>query len=182
MDTADQAFKWAAEFVLEAEGVMSDHADDPGGLTKFGISQRWHPGVDVASLTGEGALEIYRAEYWERAGCDVMPESLALMVFDGAVNQGTPDAVRWVQRALDLKADGIAGPVTRGVLVAHATAPAARRRDILVDVLSWRALEYAGQAIKSPASYSVNARGWFRRLALVGQTAAIMSLGEGAGS
>jgi len=36
--------------------------DPDGGVTKFGIAQKQHPGVDAANLTRDGSLAIYQAE------------------------------------------------------------------------------------------------------------------------
>jgi lysozyme family protein len=38
-------FEKALDFVLTAEGDLVDDPPDPGGLTKFGISQRAYPMV-----------------------------------------------------------------------------------------------------------------------------------------
>jgi lysozyme family protein len=59
-------FERALAFTLRWEGGLSQDPDDPGGTTKYGISARAHPEVDVRNLTLEDAKEIYRKEYWER--------------------------------------------------------------------------------------------------------------------
>ena len=50
--------------VLKREGGYVNDPDDPGGETKYGISKRAHPDVDIASLTPESAAEIYKDYYW----------------------------------------------------------------------------------------------------------------------
>ena len=37
--------------ILAEEGGLSNHPDDPGGLTKYGISQRSYPTLNIATLT-----------------------------------------------------------------------------------------------------------------------------------
>ena len=76
------------DFVLSAEGGLVDDGSDPGGLTKFGISQRAYPNLDIRELTIEGAKALYRKDYWNRFSCDKLPPGIALLVFDAAVNQG----------------------------------------------------------------------------------------------
>ena len=82
-------FDAAVTFVLHQEdqtdtGVITT---DSGGVTKWGISQRWHPEVDVAALSRDDAIAIYRQVYWRQAW-ESLPTGLALCVFDCAVNQG----------------------------------------------------------------------------------------------
>lgn len=181
MKTPEHSFRLAVEYVLAREGVLSDHGTDPGGLTKYGISQRWHPEVEVSSLTVEAAIEIYRDKYWKLAACDAMPFSLALITFDAAVNQGPQDAVKYLQDSLDLTADGLAGPKTRAALAPFGVRRAGggdARRLLVCDIASYRGLAYAAEAINSPASYAVNARGWFRRLALTVQYASVLTVSE----
>lgn len=86
--------------------------NDPGGLTKFGISQKAYPSLDIAHLTRDQAKEIYRRDYWLACKCDDLPRALAISVFDTAVNQGTTKAKRLLQMALATTIDGVIGPKT----------------------------------------------------------------------
>lgn len=146
MSLFDKAFDW----ILEVEGPMSNDPRDPGRLTKFGIAQRYHPDVDVAGLTVEGAKAIYKQEYWDRARCGEFPTPIALALFDAAVNQGVAKAVRLLQLALRVHPDGIVGKQTLEA------AQRALPYELLDDFQSHRALSYSeGQHIFR--------RGWFRR-------------------
>jgi lysozyme family protein len=147
------AFAQAFDFVVSKaiEGGDTNDPDDPGGLTRFGIAQNKHPNVDVASLTLDGAREIYRWEYWEPCRCEEFPPPLALALFDSAVNQGTGAAVRLLQRALRVDVDGIVGPDT------ISAAGGVVSEDLLVEFLSYRAARYADGNPKFR-------RGWFARL------------------
>lgn len=78
----------ACNLVVGIEAGYVNNPADPGGETKYGISKRAHPDVDIKSLTLEGAQAIYQREYWEPLGCDAMPWSAALLVFDCGVNEG----------------------------------------------------------------------------------------------
>lgn len=59
------SFEKIIEFTLKWEGFLSDDKDDPGGLTKYGISQKHHPALNIPELTLDEAKELYRKEYWE---------------------------------------------------------------------------------------------------------------------
>lgn len=81
-------FETAIAYVLRYEGSLSDDKRDPGGLTKFGISQRAYPDLDIAGLTLNEAKQIYLRDYWWPVRAHELPETLRLVVFDCAVNQG----------------------------------------------------------------------------------------------
>ena len=96
MNNFDKAIKFTLSW--EGEGGKASPGD-PGGLTKWGISQRAHPSVGVANLTREQAIEIYREDYWDRLGCEGLPAPLDVALFDTAVNVGVNRALGW----LDMK-------------------------------------------------------------------------------
>lgn len=87
------------EFVLAWEGGYTDDPTDPGGRTNFGISQRAYPDLDIASLTREDAVAIYRRDYWTPAGCDGLPPPMALVAFNASVNCGVARARKWLSMA-----------------------------------------------------------------------------------
>lgn len=97
---------------LEGGERVTEDPRDPGGLTKWGVSQRAFPSLDIRALSRDQAMALYDEHYWRRCRCDELPARLALMVFDTAVNQGTGKAARLLQRAVGVSADGVLGPVT----------------------------------------------------------------------
>lgn len=100
-------------FLWEWEGTTyEDDPDDRGGATKFGIDQRSHPDVDIRNLTDEQAKEIYRKDYWAKIKGGELPEKLAVVMMDIAVNNGTGRAIKWVQQMFGVVADGVIGPIT----------------------------------------------------------------------
>jgi lysozyme family protein len=105
-------FTTAVTFVLQWEGGLSTDDTDPGGLTNFGISQRSYPDLNIRALTKDGASSIYFRDFWVRCSCPQLPPSLAILVMDCAVNQGPNQAIRLLQNALKVPADGIVGPIT----------------------------------------------------------------------
>jgi hypothetical protein len=111
-------FNQAVAFSLKWEGDYSFDKDDPGGETKYGISKRAYPDVDIKSLTKLEAERLYKKDYWDKAGCDSMEPKLAIAVFDSAVNCGvgrvrswlsereSPQDIRWfIQRRIQYYLD-----------------------------------------------------------------------------
>lgn len=86
--------------VLKSEGgeKYTNHPNDPGGPTKYGITLkdvRAHIDPDataetVRQLTRDEALEIYRDKYWGHRCIrgDALPAGLDYVVFDYGVNAG----------------------------------------------------------------------------------------------
>lgn len=89
-------FQRSLEFVLAHEGgeKVTKNPHDPGGTTKWGISQRAYPHLDIESLTREQAEGIYYADYWHKAGCDDIPWPMDCILFDTAVNLGVSGALK----------------------------------------------------------------------------------------
>ena len=107
--------------VLRREGgsKLTKDPDDPGGTTKYGISKRANPDVDVENLTEDEAVVIYLDKYWKPSKASYLPESLQDMYFDMVVNFGQSRAVKILQEACNHKnkdkkliIDGKIGPNT----------------------------------------------------------------------
>jgi lysozyme family protein len=153
---SDLFYNVAVPHILKVEGGYVNDADDPGGETKYGISKAAWPNVDIASLTKDQAIEIYRKEYWvPTAGRieDLSPE-IALVIFDWAVNSGRKLAVMKLQEALHVTQDGDIGPKTRAAL-----AGAANKQLLVTNLLAARAMFYT--QLKTWAKFGL---GWMRRL------------------
>jgi lysozyme family protein len=93
-------FLAAFALVVGEEGGYVNDPQDPGGETKYGISKRSYPNLDIAGLTLEQAQGIYYSDYWGALGLDTKPWNQALLLFDAGVNQGVgfaktlpPDAI-----------------------------------------------------------------------------------------
>jgi lysozyme family protein len=101
----------------EFEGGYVNDPADPGGETKFGISKRSYPSLDIKSLTRDQVKPIYKADFWGPAGCDAVPDELKYPLFDFAVNSGPRRAVKTLQKRLGVVADGSLGPKTLAELM-----------------------------------------------------------------
>ena len=68
-------FHTAMKFILspDVEGEYSNDPNDPGGETKWGISKRAYPDLDIRNLTKADALAIYFRDYWTACDCDNIP-------------------------------------------------------------------------------------------------------------
>lgn len=138
------AFDICFRFVVrpDIEGGYSNDPDDPGKETKYGISKRAHPNVDIKNLTLDGAKKIYHDEYWLPCDCAaIRPRPAKLMVFDCAVNQGV----------------GVARRMWTAV---------ENRSDRLEMFMAMRAVRYS-----HTKKYEKYGRGWHKRLFLVTEAA-----------
>jgi lysozyme family protein len=106
------AFSRAIEFSLKWEGGYSNDPLDPGGETRYGISKRSYPDLDIAHLTRLDAIDIYRRDFWGPAKCNVMRFPLSMVHFDCAINSGIHQAAIILQRTLGVVEDGNIGPKT----------------------------------------------------------------------
>lgn len=147
------SFDRAFEIILGSEGGYSNHPEDPGGETKYGITKRDYPDLDIKNLTVEQAKRIYRSNYWDTVRGDFLPSHVATLVFDSAVNQGPGRAIRFMQKALKVDADGVIGPKT--IKAAQSIDP----EEFTVKFMAERALHYA-----SLSTFPTFGRGWMRRL------------------
>jgi lysozyme family protein len=113
----DKNFDYAIDIVLKHEGgsAISNHSADPGGLTRYGISQRSYPNVNIRNLTLEKAKDIYYRDYWVKGRYNkINHKKLSAKVFDAAVNMGNKQANKLIQRACltagkSLVVDGMLG-------------------------------------------------------------------------
>ena len=99
-------------FVLEMEGGYTVDSNDPGGQTKYGISKKSYPDIDIINLTIDDAKNIYERDFWIPCRCDVLPSPFAISLFDCAVNQGVRTSIKIFQKSLGVDTDGIIGPKT----------------------------------------------------------------------
>ena len=100
------------------EGGYVKDPKDAGGETKFGISKRSYPHLDIKNLVRDQVRKIYFCDFWMKAKCEqIDDENLAVKFFDLAVHTGIPQAVKLIQRALrsageQVVEDGIIGSIT----------------------------------------------------------------------
>lgn len=113
---ADTVFDKAFANVVGIEAGYVNDPQDPGGETKYGISKRSYPNVDIKNLTLDGAKQIYMDDFWLYLRCDRMNPSLAEFVFDFAINSGRETVAEKLQQAVGTLPDGKIGPATLAAL------------------------------------------------------------------
>lgn len=100
------------EGIIDREGGLSDHPEDPGGLTKWGISQRAYPKLNIATLTRADAAAIYLRDYLRKYKLHELSNAQnAEIVCDWIVNSG-PIIIKTLQRVLRVTPDGQIGAQT----------------------------------------------------------------------
>ena len=155
-------FLLAVAEVIDIEGGYVCNPADPGGETKFGISKRMYPDVDIKALTYGMAVDIYWRDYWLAGRCQELPGAFAVFLFDSLVNHRAIDAAKMLQRGLNVVADGQIGPITlQAAQNSYSTATLAR-------MLSYRADFYTLISGKRETLKQFR-RGWFKRLFLLQQ-------------
>jgi lysozyme family protein len=104
--------------IINIEGGLTNDRNDGGGLTKYGISQRSYPHLDIPNLTTQQALNIYEHDYWDRNQLSLITSQLiANQLFLLVVNTGAEPAIKIMQSALvrrgmKVTVDGVIGSVT----------------------------------------------------------------------
>ena len=152
-----KSFKEIIEKVLHHEGGYVNDPKDLGGETKYGITKRFYPDVDIKNLTIEQAVEIYKKDYWDKNKVESLPQNLWHIYFDMCVNMGKRTAVKVLQRAAvnkgrDIEVDGGLGPMTIGAL-----------KGVELDrVRAYRIKYYADLVTRKPDLEKFY-YGWFRR-------------------
>lgn len=153
-------FNRAFDLLITHEGGFSNHPDDPGGATMYGVTEvvaraEGYTGP-MRELTLDFAKQVYRKRYWDACRCDQMPDVLRYPLFDAAVNSGPGQAIKWLQAAVGVKADGAIGPVTQQAV--NMAAPQPTRQKMIGN-----RLRFMTQLSNWP-SFS---KGWARRIAAI---------------
>lgn len=159
--------------VLEEEQGESNSKHDRGGYTKWGISSRWYPDINIADLTILGVGNIYYRDYWLFNKCDQMPVDMACVVFDTAVNQGGKFARKTLQRLVGVKRDGIIGRKTLSALNTNTDL------FLLTQFTRYRCMRYTNLAQKDHTQIMF-IEGWIDRALEVLINAQMIALFDGA--
>ena len=158
-----KTFEEMVEVVIEHEGgsTVTDTPEDSGGLTKYGISQKAYPKLDIRNITKDQAISIYYKDYWKKGKVELLPERLWMIYFDMVVNMGRSRATKVLQEACNhknknmIKVDGMIGKNT-----AKASQKVEYKR-----VQSFRVKFYADLIHRKPALIKFW-YGWYKRAIL----------------
>jgi len=123
-------FDGAFARLIGNEGGLSMDRNDSGNWTgsqigagtlkgsKYGISAASYPDIDIQNLTMDAAKAIYLQDYWLACACDKLADPIAFLLFDMAVNSGQGNAIRALQKALGVVADGVLGDKSMAAIAA----------------------------------------------------------------
>lgn len=161
----DAAFQRAVAFVIDQLEGGGREVTDSGGLTRWGISQRAYPQLDIHTLSRERAEALYARDYWAPLRAGEIPAPLALCLFDAGVNQGVHTATILLQEVLGVGTDGTIGPKT--VAAARQSGP-----ETIVRFLERRLHRYELIARTRPFHITYLA-GWRSRVLRVAMEAAL---------
>ena len=109
-------FEQAFSKLIEHEGGFSNHPEDAGGATMWGITEAVARqngfSAPMNTMTLDFAKLIYKQLYWDSVRADELPDEVRFAVFDAAVNSGTGRAIKWLQQAVNEVQDGVIGAMT----------------------------------------------------------------------
>ena len=144
--------------LLKHEGGFVNHKDDPGGATRYGVTeavarQAGYQGR-MQDLPLDVASKIYRDLYWSPVRADELPSAIQYPMFDAAVNSGVRQSILWLQRAVGVKDDGVLGPQTLQAV-----------KNQNSEVLMRRLLAQRLKFMSGLSNWPAFGRGWARRIA-----------------
>lgn len=143
--------KWLNR-IFKHEG---EYWDDPvGGPTKYGISQRSYPHLDIKNLSIQKAADIYKKDFLEKIKYERYEDGVAFQLLDFAIHSGVHGAIKELQRAIGVVPDGTIGTKTL------------ERIDSLTESdLVMLLLAYRLRFLTYRKNWNENSRGWARRIA-----------------
>jgi lysozyme family protein len=150
------SFSNAFSLLIKLEGGI---VTDSGGLTKFGISKKQYPNVDIANLTIEAAEAIYLRDYWQKYHCGMLPEGLDICLFCVGVDTGMGTAIEILQHLLEIPVDGIIGNMTLQNILHYPSL-----NDLIINFLAKCSIHYS-----QCEEFSTDGFGWFRRLFIISE-------------
>ena len=175
------SFLLAHERTIQLEGGYSNHADDLGGATRWGITEavarRWGYEGEMVALPDSTALRIAEVWYWQALRLDevdALYSELAWVLYDVGFNTGTSRAGVWLQRCLnvnnaqgtryaDVAVDGVVGDGTLRALRRYADLRGGRGEAVLITcVRGLQVAHYVSISEARPPNESF-AYGWLRR-------------------
>ena len=152
--------------IVGHEGGFSDNRLDPGNWTggvigqgslkgtKFGISAKSYPDLDIAGLVLPDVVALYQRDFVRPLKLGRYRDGVAYQLLDFAVNAGPDRAIRRLQRVVGVGTDGVVGPLTLAALEA-------RSEGDLIMLLVAERIEFLTYLRNWPDA----GKGWMRRMA-----------------
>lgn len=174
-------FNFAHKFSALWEGGLTNHPNDPGGITNHGVSLRWLRSLgpeygdidgdgdidadDIRALTKEQAAVLFRQKFWDAYKLSELPEISAAAHYDCVMNTGPKQATLITQRACNcfvgpygdkLAVDGAFGPLTKLFLKSWTT------KALVTKMIDLRVKYYRDLCAAKP-KYRPFEKGWYNR-------------------
>lgn len=152
--------------ILKHEGGYVNHPLDKGSCTNKGVTiatYRYHFGKnktcnDLKKITNEQWKYIFKNGYWDRIQGDLINnQSIANFLVDWFYNSGVY-AIKFTQRILGVKDDGIVGNKTIAAINGYKT-----QKNLFERLWSRRKKQYE-DIVNKNQSQQVFYNGWMRRL------------------
>jgi lysozyme family protein len=143
-------FSKIISLILELEGGYVFDQNDPGGETKYGISKKSYPELDIKHLTIDEAKTIYFRDFWLKIRADEFNGPLKYLLFDSAINQGRSGAIKILQKTL--------GANETGLLDDQLISKSNRRSGVHIQFTSYRIDKY-----RNTNNVDLYFRGWVKR-------------------
>ena len=168
-------FDSALKHLLVHEGGYVHHSRDPGGRTNKGVTQRaWEEYIgrkvdeqEMRDLTVEQVTPFYKTRYWNLVRGDELPSGVDYCAFDVSVNSGVGRAVRFLQLASGVVADGLIGPGTMNAIAK------ADPKELIQKICQERR-----EFLHRLATFDTFGTGWMRRVSDVERVALEMADGS----
>lgn len=152
------------ELMLQSEGGFANHPSDPGGMTNLGVTKatwenwigRQSDEAEMRGLTPEKVEPMYRKKFWDAVRGDELKVGIDYLMFDFAVNAGAGRAIKTLQTAIGVPADGGFGPVTMASMKSYEPVK-------LIERFSQAKEDF----YRSLNTFDVFGKGWLNRVAKV---------------
>jgi len=175
--------------VIRYEGgpVVTNDPDDPGGVTKFGITERsWRHFAryvlklptarhDVRKITIDDAVAYYRNLFTVSQACMMPSGALQMFYFDCCVHHGEKNAAKLLQRSCnhiiriidkpdieELKVDGAVGPKTLNAV--HFLHRAPQYRDMILEMMYMARMNFITKIVQLNPKQGKFYKGWKNRI------------------
>ena len=175
----DDKFSMALHVVFRHEGKFSDHKNDKGGATKYGVSLRFlkAAGIDIdldgdidiydlLAINKEDAKYIYKSFWWDKYQYEAINSvPVATKILDLSINMGALQAHKIVQLAANklgykLLIDGILGEKSLYAI----NALSKLYQDDFIKNINNEAKQFYYSLVEKNPELSVFLHGWLNRV------------------
>jgi lysozyme family protein len=144
--------------VMGAEGGYQNGANDHGGETKYGISKRSYPHLDIPNITQDMARDIFKKDFFDKISGDKLFEKnagAAAHLADIAFNSGPGKAAQMLSDVLG---------IPRQKRITQEMIDMIPGDESIVKKLSARRSDFYNSLAANDPINSRNLRGWMNRL------------------